>query len=108
MKDILPLLESVSQQNKDLLIIADDIDGEALSTLVVNKMRGILRVVAVKAPEFGDKKKAMLEDIAALTGGTVVSEEKGMKLDKFNLDWFGQARKGRPQDRRVRLGWRHL
>ena len=92
-KEMLPLLESVSQQNKDLLIIADDIDGEALSTLVVNKMRGILRVVAVKAPEFGDKKKAMLEDIAALTGGTVVSEEKGMKLDKFNLEWFGNSRK---------------
>jgi chaperonin GroEL len=92
-KELLPLLESVSQQNKDLLIIADDIDGEALSTLVVNKMRGILRVVAVKAPEFGDKKKAMLEDIAALTGGTVVSEEKGMKLDKFNLEWFGKSRK---------------
>ena len=92
-KEMLPLLESVSQQNKAILIIADDVDGEALSTLVVNKMRGILKVVAVKAPEFGDKKKAMLEDIAALTGGTVVSEEKGMKLDKFNLDWFGQARK---------------
>ena len=92
-KEMLPLLESVSQQNKDLLIIADDIDGEALSTLVVNKMRGVLRVVAVKAPEFGDKKKAMLEDIAALTGGTVVSEEKGMKLDKFNLEWFGNSRK---------------
>lgn len=92
-KEMLPLLESVSQQNKDLLIIADDIDGEALSTLVVNKMRGILRVVAVKAPEFGDRKKAMLEDIAALTGGTVVSEEKGMKLDKFNLEWFGKSRK---------------
>jgi chaperonin GroEL len=92
-KEMLPLLESVSQQNKDLLIIADDIDGEALSTLVVNKMRGILRVVVVKAPEFGDKKKAMLEDIAALTGGTVVSEEKGMKLDKFDLQWFGKSRK---------------
>ena len=92
-KELLPILESVSQQNKDLLIIADDIDGEALSTLVVNKMRGILRVVAVKAPEFGDKKKAMLEDIAALTGGTVVSEEKGMKLDKFDLQWFGNSRK---------------
>jgi chaperonin GroEL len=92
-KELLPLLESVSQQNKDLLIIADDIDGEALSTLVVNKMRGILRVVAVKAPEFGDKKKAMLEDIAALTGGTVISEEKGMRLDKFNLEWFGTSRK---------------
>ena len=92
-KELLPILESVSQQNKDLLIIADDIDGEALSTLVVNKMRGILRVVAVKAPEFGDKKKAMLEDIAALTGGTVVSEEKGMKLDRFNQEWFGNSRK---------------
>lgn len=92
-KEMLPLLEAVSQQNKSLLIISDDLDGEALSTLVVNKMRGILKVVAVKAPEFGDKKKAMLEDIAALTGGTVVSEEKGMKLDKFNQDWFGKARK---------------
>jgi chaperonin GroEL len=92
-KELLPLLESVNQQSKDLLIIADDIDGEALSTLVVNKMRGTLRVVAVKAPDFGDRKKAMLEDIAALTGGTVVSEEKGMKLDKFNLEWFGKSRK---------------
>ena len=92
-KEMLPLLEAVSQQNKSLLIISDDLDGEALSTLVVNKMRGILKVVAVKAPEFGDKKKAMLEDIAALTGGTVLSEEKGMKLDKFNQDWFGKARK---------------
>jgi chaperonin GroEL len=92
-KEMLPLLESVSQQNKSLLIIADDIDGEALSTLVVNKMRGTLKVVAVKAPEFGDKKKAMLEDIATLTGGAVVSTEKGMKLDKFDPAWFGQARK---------------
>lgn len=92
-KELLPLLESVSQQNKSILIIADDIDGEALSTLVVNKMRGILRVVAVKAPEFGDKKKHILEDIATLTGGQVVSTEKGMKLDKFNVEWFGNARK---------------
>lgn len=92
-KEMLPLLESVSQQNKSLLIISDDLDGEALSTLVVNKMRGILKVVAVKAPEFGDRKKAMLEDIAALTGGTVVSDEKGMKLDRFNPEWFGNARK---------------
>ena len=92
-KEMLPLLESVSQQNKSLLIISDDLDGEALSTLVVNKMRGILKVVAVKAPEFGDKKKAMLEDIAVLTGGSVVSDEKGMKLDRFNPEWFGQARK---------------
>lgn len=92
-KEMLPLLESVSQQNKSLLIISDDLDGEALSTLVVNKMRGILKVVAVKAPEFGDRKKAMLEDIAVLTGGTVVSDEKGMKLDRFNPEWFGNARK---------------
>jgi chaperonin GroEL len=92
-KELLPVLESVSQQNKSLLIISDDLDGEALSTLVVNKMRGILKVVAVKAPEFGDRKKAMLEDIATLTGGTVVSEEKGMKLDRFDSKWFGQARR---------------
>ena len=92
-KEMLPLLESVSQQNKSLLIISDDLDGEALSTLVVNKMRGILKVVAVKAPEFGDRKKAMLEDIAVLTGGTVVSDEKGMKLDRFSPEWFGNARK---------------
>ena len=92
-KELLPLLESVSQQSKSLLIIAEDIDGEALSTLVVNKMRGILNVVAVKAPEFGDRKKAMLEDIATLTGGKVVSTEKGMKLDHFDPKWFGKARK---------------
>ena len=92
-KELLPILESVSQQSKSLLIISDDLDGEALSTLVVNKMRGILKVVAVKAPEFGDRKKAILEDIATLTGGTVVSEEKAMKFDRFNQEWFGQARK---------------
>jgi len=92
-KELLPILEAVSQQNKSLLIIADDIDGEALSTLVVNKMRGILQTVAVKAPEFGDRKKAILEDIAVLTGGTVVSSEKGMRLDKFDSAWFGKAKK---------------
>ena len=92
-KELLPILEACSAQNKALLIIADDIDGEALSTLVVNKMRGILQVVAVKAPEFGDRKKDMLEDIATLTGGQVVSTEKGMRLDKFNPDWLGSARK---------------
>ena len=92
-KELLPILEACSAQNKPLLIIADDIDGEALSTLVVNKMRGTLQVVAVKAPEFGDRKKAMMEDIATLTGGTVVSPEKGMRLDKFNADWLGQSRK---------------
>jgi chaperonin GroEL len=92
-KELLPILEACSAQNKSLLIIADDIDGEALSTLVVNKMRGILQVVAVKAPEFGDRKKAILEDIAVLTGGQVVSTEKGMRLDKFNPEWLGTARK---------------
>jgi len=92
-KELLPILEACSTQNKNLLIIADDIGGEALSTLVVNKMRGNLGVVAVNAPEFGDRKKAVLEDIAVLTGGTVVSSERGMKLEKFNSDWFGEAKK---------------
>jgi chaperonin GroEL len=92
-KELLPVLEACSSQNKSLLIIADDIDGEALSTLVVNKMRGILACVAVKAPEFGDRKKAILEDIAVLTGGQVISTEKGMKLEKFNPDWLGKAKK---------------
>jgi len=92
-KELLPILEAVSQQNKPLLIVADDIDGEALSTLVVNKMRGILQVVAVKAPDFGDRKKYILEDIAVLTGGTVVSSEKGMRLDKFDTTWLGKSKK---------------
>ena len=92
-KELLPVLEAVSQQNKSLLLIADDIDGESLSTLVVNKMRGILQCVAVKAPEFGDRKKAVLEDIAVLTGGTVISSEKGMRLDKFDPAWLGKAKK---------------
>ena len=92
-KELLPVLEAVSQQNKSLLIIADDIDGESLSTLVVNKMRGILNCAAVKAPEFGDRKKAVLEDIAVLTGGTVISSEKGMRLDKFDASWLGKAKK---------------
>mgnify|MGYP003132756236 CR=1 FL=1 len=91
-KDLLPILESVSNANKSLLIIADDIDGEALATLIVNKARGILKVAAVKAPDFGDKKKLILEDIAALTGGTVFDKNKGMKLDKFSWEWFGEAR----------------
>ena len=92
-KELLPILEGVSQQSKSLLVIADDIDGEALSTMVVNKMRGILPVVAVKAPEFGDRKKAMLDDIATLTGGKVISTEKGMRLDKFDPSWLGKANK---------------
>ena len=92
-KELLPILEACSSQNKSLLIIADEIGGEALSTLVVNKMRGILGVVAVNAPEFGDRKKAALEDIAVLTGGTVVSSDTGMRLDKFQPDWLGSAKK---------------
>jgi len=91
-KDLLPILESVSQQQKSLIIIAEDFGDEVLSTLVVNKMRGILKVVAVKAPDFGERRTLILEDIATLTGGSVVSQVKGMKLDKFNKDWFGQAR----------------
>jgi|TARA_B110000908_G_scaffold169349_1_gene226297 chaperonin GroEL len=91
-KELLPILESVSSTNKSLLLICDDIDGEALATLIVNKARGILKVAAVKAPDFGDRKKLILEDIATLTGGTVFDKDKGMKLDKFSWEWFGQAR----------------
>jgi chaperonin GroEL len=91
-KELLPILEAVSNQNKPLVLITEDIDGEALATLIVNKARGILKVVAVKAPDFGDRRKLLLEDIAILTGGQVFSTEKGMKLDKFSWDWFGQAR----------------
>jgi chaperonin GroEL len=91
-KELLPLLNSLSQSNDELLVIAEDIDGEALSTLLVNKMRGILKAAVVKAPDFGDRRLHILEDIATVTGGTVVSPEKGMKLDKFNSDWLGSAR----------------
>jgi chaperonin GroEL len=91
-KDLLPILERVSSENKSLLVVAEDIDGEALSTLIVNKMRGILKVVAVKAPDFGERRTLVLEDIAAVTGGTLISPTKGMKLDRFNMDWFGNAR----------------
>lgn len=91
-KEILPILESISSQNKSLLIIAEDIDGEALATLIVNKTRGILKSAAVKAPDFGERRKLILEDIAILTGGTVISPEKGMKLEKFDSNWLGYAR----------------
>ncbi|WP_299699861.1 chaperonin GroEL [uncultured Pontibacter sp.] len=93
MKELLPVLEQVVQTGKGLVIVSEDVDGEALATLVVNKLRGSLKIAAVKAPGFGDRRKAMLEDIAILTGGTVISEERGYKLENATLDYLGQAEK---------------
>ncbi|NDK54496.1 chaperonin GroEL [Pontibacter fetidus] len=93
MKELLPVLEQVVQTGKGLVIVAEDVDGEALATLVVNKLRGSLKIAAVKAPGFGDRRKAMLEDIAILTGGTVISEERGYKLENATLEYLGKAEK---------------